>query len=255
MRQALLILSLLGATLFGGTLALSFLNPLLIERAAREIVRIEVERRVGEKIDDLSDSRVGALAQKALRKTEAELAAARRDLAEGVPRRTAAVIANMLQADCECRKKLAQHAERGLLGRIASLEQARAELNGMIESAYASVSASLMREFRIFSGSNAVAFGLLALVTWLRRAAALQLLMPAIVLLGAAGVTAALYLFEQNWLHTIVFGQYWGMAYVVYLAAVAALLADVVFNRARITTRIVNRVLEGIGSATQAVPC
>lgn len=255
MRQALLLLGLVGATLFGSAFVISFLNPLLVERAAREIVRIEVERRVGEKIDVLSNSKVGALAQRALGKSDAEIAGARRDLAEGLPRRTAAVIANMLNADCECRKRLAQNAEGAFRDRIASLEQARAELNGMIESAYVSVTTNLMREFRIFSGSNAVAFALLALVTWFRRAAALQLVLPAVVLLGAAAVTGALYLFQQNWLHTIVFGQYWGMTYVVYLGAVAAFLSDVVFNRARVTTRLLNALFQIIGSTVHVVPC
>src|SRR5690606_25339731 len=72
---------------------------------------------------------------------------------------------------------------------------------------------------------------------------------------AAAGVTGALYLFQQNWLHTIVFGQYWGMTYVVYLVTVAAFLSDVVFNRARFTTRILNALLKSAGSSLQAVPC
>ncbi len=255
MRQVLLILGFVGTALFGIAFVISFLNPLLIETAAREIVRIEVERRVGERIEVLSNSRVGALAQKALGQTEAEIAVARRDLAAGLPRRVADVIADMLQADCECRKKLVQRVERDFLARIASLEQARAELRRMIESAYASVAQNLLREVRIFSGSNAVAFALLVAVAWLRRGATLQLLLPAVVLLGATGITAAIYFFQQNWLHTIVFGEYWGMSYVLYLGVVGAFLSDVVFNRARITTRIVNAILHGLGSALQASPC
>ncbi len=112
-----------------------------------------------------------------------------------------------------------------------------------------------MREFRVFTGSNAIAFALLGVVTLLRRNATLQLALPAVVLAGAVVVTGSLYLFNQNWLHTIVFGEYVGLAYAAYLAGVALLLADVVFNRARITTRMVNVVLQSVGSAVHALPC
>ena len=81
MRRALLIFSLLGFGAFGSIFALSFLNPLLIEKAAREAIRIEVERRVGAKLDDLSNSKVISLAQRALGKTDVELEDAKRALA------------------------------------------------------------------------------------------------------------------------------------------------------------------------------
>ena len=255
LRRALLILALLGITLFGAAFVISWLNPLLVERGAREVVRIEVERRVGEKLDSLSSPRVTTLAQKALGKTDAELEHARRQLVDGVSQKVAQVVADMLNADCECRKRLVERAVTGQQERITSLAQARDRLLGQIELAYASVTANLMREFRIFTASNAAAFALLALVTYYRRAAALQLALPAVVLVGAVGITAGLYLFNQNWLHTVLYSQYVGLAYVAYLGAAAALLADVLFNRARVSTRLVNGGLHALGSAVQAVPC
>lgn len=255
MRRALLILAFLGVALFGAAFVVSFLNPLLVERAAREVVRIEVERRVDQKLDSLSSPRVMALAQKALGKTDAELEHARRQLVDGVSQAVANVVADMLNADCECRKRLRERAVAAQQERITTLGQARERLVGLIESAYASVTAKLMREFRVFTAANAAAFALLAVVTYYRRGAALQLALPAVVLVGAAAITAGLYLFNQNWLHTVLYSQYVGLAYVAYLGAVAALLTDVVFNRARVTTRLVNGGLHALGSAVQAVPC
>ena len=110
MRRTILFFSFLGFSVFAAILTTSFFSPLTIERAAREIVRIEVERRVANKIDALSNSRVVILAQKALGKTDAELQEAKRLLADDVPRKVAAAVANMLNADCECRKRLAQLA-------------------------------------------------------------------------------------------------------------------------------------------------
>jgi hypothetical protein len=255
MRIILLALSLLGVALFGGAFALSFADPLLIERAAREVVRIEVERRVGEKIDTLSNSRVAGFAQRALQNADADIARSQRAIREEVPRRVAKVVADMLDADCECRKRLAENMHKAQAEHLSSLTQAREKLASLIESAYASVTRNLMREFRIFAASNAVAFALLGAVTLARRQAALQLVLPAVVLVGAVIVTGGLYLFNQNWLHTIVFGQYVGMGYALYLAGVALLLSDVVFNRARVTTRLLNLGLHAVGSVAVVAPC
>jgi hypothetical protein len=255
MRITLQILSFLGVLVFGGAFALSFLDPLLIERAAREVVRIEVERRVGEKIDTLSNSRIAGFGKRALQNTEIDIARTQRAIREEVPRKVADVVANMLNADCECRKRLVEYAQRAENEQVSSLTQARERLVGLAESAYASVTRNLLREFRIFAGSNAVAFALLGIIALVRRTATLQLVLPAAVSIGAVLITGGLYLFNQNWLHTIVFAQYLGLGYMVYLSCVALLLADVLLNRARVTTQIVNLALQAVGSAATAVPC
>jgi hypothetical protein len=255
MRTVLLVLSMFGALLFGTALVLSYISPLLIERAAREVVRIEVEHQVGETIDSLSQSRIVGLAERALEKTDAEIAETQQSIRADLPRKVASVIADMLNADCECRKRLVASFQTGESIRLASRMQFRDRLAGLIESAYASVSNNLIREFRIFAASNAVAFALLGAITFWRKKPMLQLVLPAVVLIGAVVVTAGMYLFNQNWLHTIMFGQYVGLGYCIYLACVALLLADVVFNRARATTRLANLLLTAVGSAATAIPC
>lgn len=249
MRQTILVISAVGAFLFGLAWLVSWLNPVLIERAAREIVRIEVERRVGEKVDALSSTRIAGLAQKLLRKNEQDIEQAQQALRQEIPQKVADIMALMQRTDCECRKRLTQRLHEAARLRLTSLQAVRDHLVVLVESAYASVSSSLMREFRIFCASNAVAFALLGLVTLVRRSSTRQLLLPAIVLLGAVAVTASLYLFQQNWLHTIVFADYVGMGYVLYLLTVALFLSDVAFNRARCT----GHILHAIGTVTGGV--
>lgn len=255
MRRILLLISLACALLFGGALAISFIQPLLVERAARELIRIEVERRVGQRVDALSNTRVMQMAKKALAQTEAEVESTRREIANGIPARVARIVGEMMKADCECRKRLVERANRAVEERLSSLTQLRDRLDSLIESAYQSVSSQLMREFRIFTAANGAAFMLLALVTWRRHRAAVQTLLPAVVLVGAALITGGLYLFQQNWLHTLLYSDYVGLAYIGYLAAAAMLLGDIVFNRARLTTRLLNVLMQSIGSALHFAPC
>lgn len=250
LRRLLLVLSAFGGLLFGALVALSFIEPLWIERAAREVLRHEVEKRVGERIDQLSNARVVELAQKALGRTDAQIAARQQALRAEVPQRVANAIADLMKADCECRKRMVDVAVKHEEGVLGSLEQAREQLARRIESAYGEVSRQLLRELRIFAGVNALAFALLGLITLNRRASTLQLLLPAVAVIGAAALTAAIYLFNQNWLHTIVFGEYVGWAYAAWYGVALAWMADLLCNRGRITRQLV----EG-ASIVGTAPC
>jgi hypothetical protein len=52
-----------------------------------------------------------------------------------------------------------------------------------------------------------------------------------------------------------VFSDFVGFAYIGYLGGAFALLCDILFNRARVTTELLNGLLDAIGSAVQVVPC
>ena len=63
--------------------------------------------------------------------------------------------------------------------------------------------------------------------------------MPATAtLLAATLACSAVYLFGQNWLHTIVFGSYVGWAQFAYIAMVSAWLCDLLFNQGRVSLHL-----------------
>jgi hypothetical protein len=250
MRMALLLLCMLGTLIFGAAFVLSFTNPVTIERAARELMRIELERQVGQKIDSLSNTRIAKLAEGALLKLNSEIKTVQRNLRDEVPQKVANIIANMLNADCECRKRLVANAIAAEELHFGALKKMRAKLDGLIESTYAKVSAGILRELRIFSAINATAFLFLGLLTLRRQQHCRQLMLPAIVVLGAVGISISCYLFNQDWLHTLVFSDYLGYGYAAYLLIVALLLADIAFNRARVTGAIIRSVFD-----TAPTPC
>ena len=63
------------------------------------------------------------------------------------------------------------------------------------------------------------------------------------------------YLFEQNWFYTIIYNDYTGYSFIGYLVIVFAILCDIVFNKARVTTEILNACLQALGQAASFVPC
>ncbi|MBO9661777.1 hypothetical protein [Dokdonella sp.] len=255
MRGFLMTVGLAGALLSGLAFALTLLEPILVERSARTLLQREIERRVGHRIGELSDSRIGALARRTLDRVGKDAEAVEQAIRKDLPQRIADVVGNMLDAGCECRRRIAQLLTRNFEERAVSLEQMRQRLTTWIEAAYASVAGNLLREVRIFTGTNAFAFASIGLLAWRRRVATLQLLLPAAIVLCAVAITGGFYLFGQDWLHAIVFNDYVGFAYTAWMLVVASLLGDIVFNRAQVTTALVNACLEAAGSALRAVPC
>lgn len=255
MRQTILGLSLAGTLLFGIAFILSWLNPIWIERMASTAVRFEVEREAGIRVDALSGAPIVGLAQRALKRTDAEIERTREAMRREIPANVARVATAMLDPNCACRARLKSAADAGRQQHLLSLSQLRVRLTSLIESAYADVRTKLLREFRIFTGSNAVALAMLGAVTLVRPKARLQLMLPAAALAGGVVVTTGLYLFAQDWLHTILFNDYVGLGYVVWLGVAILLLTDILGNRARVSTRIANGVLQIVGAAVVAVPC
>ncbi len=254
-RPLLLALSLIGALLFGAAFAASVLNPVYVEGIAKGLIKRQIEQRTHEKIDALDARFLSGKAGILLRSRAQEMAHAKQQLRAQVPERLAAVIAEMGQLDCECRKQIGDSIRKGYEWQILEAGQMQARLTALMRAQYMETAGKLTREFRIFTGTNAVVFLLLGVAAWRKRGAGLQLLPPALALLAAASLTAGLYLFNQDWLHTIVFSDYVGASYIAYLAVVFVFLCDVLFNRARATTRLMNMVFSTLGSSVQILPC
>mgnify|MGYP003704958213 CR=1 FL=1 len=100
----------------------------------------------------------------------------------------------------------------------------------------------LLREIRIFSAINALLLSMLATVLFASAYSA-WISLPSIALVSLANfLVAGLYLFQQNWLHTILFGDYLGWVYAFYLLFACVSLWDLVFQRARWTIFVLSSV-------------
>lgn len=254
-RLLFLALGIVGGLLFGSAFMLAVFKPGFVEQVAKDLIRHQVEKTVGEKVESIDAVFLSGRAVSFAGGYAAEIAQAKRQLAERLPERVADVVAEMANLDCECRNKIEQSVRDGFEWRITSAAQAQARLTTLIRTRYMETAGQLNREFRIFTASNALVFALLAVAAQVKRRAGLHLLPPALVLIAAAALTAWLYLFNQDWLHTIVFGDYVGFAYVAYLALVFAFLSDVLFNRARVTCELLNQLFSAVGSGLEVVPC
>lgn len=248
MRTLILTVAAVGTLLCASLLALSFVAPLTVERWARLAIEREVQSRVEMRWQSLEKPALVRAAEQKLLQHADQIAQARRAL-------VALAVQEMQDPDCPCRRKLRELQRSGWEGQIERMGELDDRLRQLVHAKYAEVSAALLGELRIFAGCNAVVFALLGMVALLHRRATLQLLAPTAVLLGAAATVACVYLFLQDWLQTILLSDYVGWIYVPWLGLAIAGMADVVWNRARICTRLVNAAANVVGAALSAVPC
>ena len=254
-RRWALVLGALGCVFSSLAFAASFASPGFVEQVARQVIRQEVEKRVQEKIDALDERFLLRHAQVLARGQAERMAQARQAVAQQLPERLSQVIAEMADLDCECRKKVEAGIRGGLEAEAAGASALHEKLTVLIRTKYLETARQVVREFRIFTGTSALVFAVLLAVVLLKPRAGLHLLPSAALLLVAALVTGYLYLFNQDWLHTLVFNDYVGFGYLAYLGGAFALLGDVVLNKARVTAEVLRLVLEAAGSAVEVVPC
>lgn len=244
-----------GTLVFGALFAASWIDPLFVERLAKEVIRIEVQKEVTERIDAIDDNYLVAKAKRLVALEKTKIAEIQGQMRRGLPARVTAVLEQMRDASCACRTIVESYLGADGARRIAHAQGMIDFLDGMIRAKYMETAAQVTREFRVFTGSNALVFSLLGVAVFVKRRAGVHLIPATALLIGTAGLTAYLYLFNQDWLHTLVFGDYVGLAYLGYLAVVLILFADLMFNRGRGTLVAINLLAGILGAAASAIPC
>ncbi len=249
-RAFILIVATVGTLLFGSLFVLSIASPISIERWARTAIEHEVEKRAGEDLHALSETSLVRRAKAVIEKNKRD-SAFDRILFAVLHNEVEHVVARMQDVSCECRKRVLKFIDETAGENIRRLGSINAHLTNLIESKYAQVSQSLIREVRIFSAANALVFVTLGLVTLLRRDSRRSLLAPTFVLLASASVVGYFYLFRQDWMQTILFNDYVGMWYFGYLGIAMAFLADIVLNKGRVTAIFISM----FAGAAPVSPC
>lgn len=251
-RAVVLCLGFAGGLIFTAAFIASWMTPHFISKTAREVIRYRVAQEVNEKVEALGAEFLVDKAKILMKDKADEIGRLKLLLKAKIPELVAMVANQMADPKCPCRKWTPEPLRNVLLAMLADATQMQDRLAGLIKTKYLEVEAQLTREFRIFAGTNALAFVLLTLAVLIRRRAGLHFLPVGLMLFLATLVTSYFYLFNQNWLHTIVFGDYVGFAYAAYLAFVFACLWDILLNYARITAAVLDAIF---GAIFHVAPC
>ena len=257
---------LVGTLIFLPIFIFTLLDPHFVERTGRGFiewkVKSEAEQRVAsievnspllnpsllkKRLDDIAFAKsIGV---------DARLSSLTEQLQQAAPKLIAEQIARVSNIHCECRKAWQTRLNNAMGSRLASLGLAKQKLVDFTQGKYMEVVHKLTMDVRIFSATNTVVFILLLMVSLVRPQTVNHLFLPGGLLAISTAVCSFFYVFEQNWVYTIIYNDYTGFAYLGYLTFVFALLSDIVLNRGRVTTEIVNALLDAVGSAASLSPC
>lgn len=256
---SLRLVGVIGAAIFLTFFAFTYSVPGWVERFAVDFIESEARDRIDASIDAIrpreSKNALARLAQSMYEKNETQIELLKSNLRNKVHQQWAAALAAVRDLDCECREKWEDWFENGFNSNIALLQAVNEQVSIFIYSTYMDVATELKRDIRIFTASNAAVFLLLLLVSFMKPRAFTHLFLPGVLLAISTLIYSYIYIFEQNWLLTIIQGSYFGFAYLAWLGIVFLFLCDIVFNRARITTEILNAIFNAIGSTISVGPC
>lgn len=258
-KASLRIVGVAGVAVFATFFSFTYSVPGWVDKYAADFIENEVTEQVDSRIDNFAvqegDSSISRFAAALYQQNEQQAESLKTALKADAHDRMAEALAQIRNLDCECRDKYAQILERGFEFDIALLQAANDRIVAFLQGTYMQIVAELTRDIRVFTGSNVGVFLVLLLTTFLKPQAIRHLFVPAVLLLVATAVCSYCYLFEQNWLLTIIYSDYLGFWYLGYLVIVFLFLCDIFFNRGRITTNIVNGILEAAGSTLLWAPC
>jgi len=259
MNITLRLIGLVGLLLFGASFIFTYSTPGYVEEIGKDFIKEKIEEKTHQKIHDLKfnhkNNALVKFASKLVKNNEAKINRLKESLKTKANAKLAAVIAEMRDLDCECRKKYEKALNEHTAGNIFSLQNANKKLTDFMKMKYMEVANKLKTDLRIFTGSNTLVFALLLLISFFKPKAITHLFFPAILLVASTVICSYFYIFEQNWFFTIIYSSYLGWGYLGYISLVFAFLYDIAFNKARVTTEIINAILNSIGSAFSVVPC
>lgn len=245
-RRVLLVLSVALALGFGAATIAIAARPAWVERQ----VRAELVRRVAGDVVALYPALGKSPWAEAMGKAlgqEVERIEDQRARSERLRGELAGVIVTHLerhlcQFDCtevtESDRQLAREAvSERLTAWLPRDHRALPRVVDWAQGHYQALMAELLRDLGAVAVTNTLTFALAAL--GIRRSGGSRSsLWLSAILVVAASFASWVYFFEQNWLQTLLFSDWVGYGYAVWVLLLAALLSDAAFNRGRILARV-----------------
>jgi hypothetical protein len=245
-------LCLAGVLVFGGMLLYLQSLPRDFEGRAQTFIIDEIDEALA---PDSAMSKLAQLGSGDLALSSDRVEALRENLAASTRNFITLVVEAFCTQDCRAREILETEMLKAHESIQSRLKPGFDALRGMVEAKYHAVFDELRRDITIFLGANLIVLGISLILALVRGRAARHLAPISIVMTLATLLMAYWYVFGQNWILTIIYSDYFGWSYLVFLAIVCLLLADIGLNRARVISEILNRISDALGSDWVWLPC
>lgn len=219
--------------------------PKTYERTALGFAKTEVTRAMQARFD-------GSTVTQGLEKLSTRLGVRQDTLntaAQGdLPKIVGAVIANY----CKCTPATQSQTDAaaaavsaGITSQAAGLGIAQTRVAEMIKGRYDSTIQGLRRELMIFLGTNLATFMIIGLASFASTSRRTLIIYPALLLSLTVIICCGFYLFNKDWFYTLLFQNFIGFGYSIWISALFTWLLDIVLNRARVTLKILSNLPAG----------
>ncbi len=255
MNISLRLTGLIGLLLFGTLFGFTYGVPEQVEQSAKSFVKYQINQEVKAKIAQVSETNLGKRAISLADRLGFQESQLKKDLENNLPEKIASIMAAMCGYDCEKKKQLAQDIKASYLERIQNFQVGQFNLSNVVKGKYVEIVSNLKTDLRIFTFSNALMFLLLLLISFFKPQANQHLFVPGMLLFLATLSATCIYVFGQDWFYTIIYNDYMGYGYLIYLGVIFGFLMDIVLNQCRITTEVFNFIVDAIGSIEVIEPC
>lgn len=250
MKFTLRLFGIVGVVLFSVLFALTFLAPETIEQSAKGFVKKQIHQEISDSynsdlVKTVEDKASGLAKRLGMREDKIK-----QDLEDGLHERIAEFMARLCGYDCEKQKEFAQQTKQRMLDQVSQLQIGQSNLNSIIRWKYVEIVGNLKRDLRIFLGSTGSMFLVLLVISFFKPKMVVQLFLPAIFLFVATCVSAGFYLFGQDWFYAILYNDYMGWGYVVYISIIFGFLMDIAYNEARVTMEIFGSIIRTLSSGS-----
>lgn len=238
-RWLSIISGMIGTILFAAVLIAIQTQRALVEERLQRVVIVEVENQVRLALEpDETGGSAKQMLGKLAAKYDAEAAIIQKNLADNVPAIVAGLLGGRCKADCETRAKLSSTIASVMTNQAAKLKVGEETLGEFVVDRYDRTTQNLIADVSIFSFTNLVAFASLLLLATFKGRAARHLAPLLVMLIISVGLASYMYLFGQDWLATILFNDFTGWGYAVWIGMIYALLFDIVFLRGFVISMI-----------------
>lgn len=253
------IFLILATFVYGMAFVYALTSAEKIEDNARGFIKEQIAKKTHEKIDNIGskhkDNKLVKLSAKIFKKKAAEVSHYKEALKSKIDEKLVAVMVKMKNMDCKCRQKYKGILHSFITTKITDLKTATKKLETFMTQKYMFVVENIVKDFRVFLGSSFFVLLTMLLLLFTKPQVSIQVSMLAGLMLVSTAISSYFYLFKQNWFYTIIYNDFIGYAYLMYLGIIFLFLCDIIFNKARVTTEIVNALLNALGSSISAVSC
>ncbi|MCJ8311442.1 MAG: hypothetical protein HRU38_01910 [Saccharospirillaceae bacterium] len=246
-------IGVLGVIIFSFCMFLTFLSASTVEKSAMGFVEYQLNKEIREKYESSIEHEIVNKAQFLLDKYEIKEKQIFKDIENDLPSMIAEVIAQ--NCSCQEKKEIAGSIKDRYLNKISKLSKSQDQLRKIVQDNYTEIVQNLKMDLRIFSGSNLLMFLIVLLIAIIKTTGIKRLFLPAILLTISTIISICIYVFGQDWFYTIVYNDFMGISYLIYISVIFILLMDIVFNEARICSIILDAIGNAISTVGNFIPC